>query len=786
MPLVRTIVVIALFAAVALADWPMYQHDPAHTAIAVGTTINAGSVARLAEVWKFTTGDWVTGTPIVVDGTVYIGSWDGNFYALRETDGQRLWSFNVGRTSDNCGATYGIDATAAYSDGKVYVPAANCDLYSLDAATGREIFRTHLADPTQGFHLWSSPVVFEGNIYVGLASHCDHPCVRGQIVCLSASDGRVLWTFYAAPTGGVGAGVWSSMAIDESRRLVYASTGNYCQGDDTYGNAIVALDVGTGALIWHYKNINRDSENLDFGASPVLFDAGVPALAVGSKDGHCYALNRVTGQLLWNTRVTDGSTVGGIISSPAAGYGLVFMGSAVGGNQTGKVVALDQRDGRIVWEAPQTRPVIGPAALADGVLLIGGADGDLRAYDPLTGEKLWSASIGPVLGGISIEQDRIFAGSVDHSVHAFKLGGALGNQPPRASIRASAVFGPPPLTVAFDADASDPDGRIIAYSWEFGDGSASSEQSVSHTYAAAGNFTVRLRVTDDGGATASDSLTITVSDSGGGPAAQSVVWKNVVGCNAIGSSLVKTSESAWGNAGASSEQVIQSGEGYVEFTATETNRERMCGLSNIDADQDYSSITFAIHLNTGGAFHVFESGRSRGYFGDFRSGDVFRVAVQGGVVRYYRNGAVFYTSGFAPRYPLIADAALNGTGATITNATISTSPAGPSPPAVEVLAPNGGEKLRSEGSASTFTIRWSATGGGLTRFDVYLSLNAGKTWQEIALGISVPSTTHAWTVPNVKTKKGRIRVVAHTADGQTAEDESDSNFVIKRAPGTSQ
>src|SRR5262249_49721556 len=147
------------------ADWPMYQHDSGHGGYSSASQLNSSNVSTLAEAWNFKTGGWVTGTPIVADGKVYVGSWDGKMYALRESDGSPLWSFTGDLSNDQCGYSYGIDNTAAISDGKLYFGSAGCVLYALDAATGNLIWRTQLDDWTKGFHLWSSPLVADGKIY---------------------------------------------------------------------------------------------------------------------------------------------------------------------------------------------------------------------------------------------------------------------------------------------------------------------------------------------------------------------------------------------------------------------------------------------------------------------------------------------------------------------------------------------------------------------------------------------------------------------------------------------
>jgi hypothetical protein len=162
--------------------------------------------------------------------------------------------------------------------------------------------------------------------------------------------------------------------------------------------------------------------------------------------------------------------------------------------------------------------------------------------------------------------------------------------------------------------------------------------------------------------------------SGFSPGPQPVVWTAAVGVTASGNSLSKTAASGWGNAGAISKQQIGTGEGYVEFTASETTTKRMVGLSNGNASSSYDDIDFGLYVDAGAALAVWEAGTFKGTFGAYASGDKLRVAVAGGVVRYYRNGAVFYTSTKTPVYPLLVDTALLTTGATITDVVIGGAP----------------------------------------------------------------------------------------------------------------
>jgi RHS repeat-associated protein len=154
-------------------------------------------------------------------------------------------------------------------------------------------------------------------------------------------------------------------------------------------------------------------------------------------------------------------------------------------------------------------------------------------------------------------------------------------------------------------------------------------------------------------------------------AAQSVSWTNMVGVSGNGNSLTKTAATGWGNAGATSAQSITAGDGYVELTVPDTTTHRFLGLSNGNSNADYSDVDFAIHPVVGGTIFIYEGGVSRGTFGSYSTGDVLRVAVEGGVVKYRKNGALLYTSSITPTYPLLVDSALYGTGDTLSNVVIS-------------------------------------------------------------------------------------------------------------------
>ena len=131
----------------------------------------------------------------------------------------------------------------------------------------------------------------------------------------------------------------------------------------------------------------------------------------------------------------------------------------------------------------------------------------LLLANEITANKAWLGA----LHLVAVYNRALSPFEVDQNHAAGPWAGAP-NQPPTASLSADPTFGEAPLPVSFDAAASaDPDGSLVAWDWEFGDGASDSGESVSHTYSAAGDHTVTLTVTDDGGASATATTTITVT-----------------------------------------------------------------------------------------------------------------------------------------------------------------------------------------------------------------------------------------------------------------------------------
>jgi hypothetical protein len=150
----------------------------------------------------------------------------------------------------------------------------------------------------------------------------------------------------------------------------------------------------------------------------------------------------------------------------------------------------------------------------------------------------------------------------------------------------------------------------------------------------------------------------------------------------------------WNGAAFSLNSLVDNG--YFEFTATETNRQRMVGLSHTNAGSGFGGIDFAIYLNNSN-LRIYENGQNRGSFGNYQSGDIFRIAVEDGAVVYYRNGNAFYTSNQTPTLPLYADISIRDIGGTVTNP--------------QILNPNEGSfTANAEAAGDNPSLQWYVNG----------------------------------------------------------------------------
>ncbi len=458
--------------------------------------LTAGRVSRLKLKWAF---GFPNATALygqtVYDGHVFVSSNAGYVYSLDAQTGCVHWSYHsaaVVRSGITIGPLKpGSSRIAAFfGDIRGYA-------YALDATTGELLWRTR-ADNHPLARVTGNPRLYQGRLYVPLASleedearQPSYICCtfRGAITAFDTETGRQVWKTYTIPTepkvirrnsvgidymGPSGAGVWTTPIVDTKRRALYFGTGNSFSEPATTSDAIMALDMDTGKIlwwrqalendIWHngcpqiipgrprptgrggpgrgnqppYPEDNCQADNgpdWDYAASPNLatMPDGRTVIIASPKQAVVRALDPdQKGATLWEQDIARGvgggageTVFGGAVDDKTIYFGL-HLGSGM--------VAMDLATGVEKWFRPlqiadgmsQHRGVVAAVSVIPGVLFAAGMDGILRAVSTTDGSPIWqfdtaqefktinnvAAKGGSIgAGGPSIANGMVFVGS---------------------------------------------------------------------------------------------------------------------------------------------------------------------------------------------------------------------------------------------------------------------------------------------------------------------------------------------------------------------------------------
>lgn len=410
--------------------------------------LSAQSVGKLTLKWAFAfpQANQVRSKPAIVGDWLIVGSQLGEVYCLHRQTGKIGWRFQ---------AKAAIRGAISVVQDNKGVRAFFCDnsthVYALDVTTGKVLWETKTGKHPQSANT-GSVAVYDNRVYVPLTSlevaaglDPAYPCCSssGEMVALAAHSGKEVWRHRviaeeARPAGTrkdgspfygpSGAIVWSSPTVDTKRGLLYYGTGeNYTAPATTSSDAIQALDLKTGKLVWSFQATQDDTWNLacpdqlncpgkagpdyDFGMAPILVKqpSGEDLLVVGQKSGMVYGVSPGEGKLIWQTRIGHGGALGGIHWGMATDGKLVYAANA--DNRYGVhperdslikpapgLFALELTTGRVVWQMPapscegkkgcieanSAAPTVMP-----GVVFAGALDGHMRAYATTDGHILW-------------------------------------------------------------------------------------------------------------------------------------------------------------------------------------------------------------------------------------------------------------------------------------------------------------------------------------------------------------------------------------------------------------
>jgi eukaryotic-like serine/threonine-protein kinase len=341
----------------------MFRGNPEHTGV-----YDALGVPQFHKVkWKFSTHGYFISSPVIAAGTAYVGSTDGNLYAVDLISGAQKWKFKTEAR---------ITSSPAVAQGMVYFGSYDGKFYAVDAAAGMLKWKFQTAgehrftakhihgslpeaeampDPFD-FYL-SSPTLSGGAVYFGSGD--------GNVYSLDSESGKLNWKFQSGDV------VHASPAISHGTLYI----GSW----DSY---FYALDAATGKEKWRFKTgEDADMHNqVGIQSSAAVADGIV---YFGCRDSNFYALDAATGEKKWAFN-NKGSWV---ITSPAIFDGRVYFGTS----DTKLFYGFESKaGGEPLLSLKFTWPIFSSPAIAGDTVYFGSHDGILRAIDLKTGKVAWS------------------------------------------------------------------------------------------------------------------------------------------------------------------------------------------------------------------------------------------------------------------------------------------------------------------------------------------------------------------------------------------------------------
>src|SRR5581483_6113766 len=488
------------------ASWSSWGGGLANTRFlpAQEAGIEGDAVSRLTLKWAFAFPDTSTlrSQPAVYRGRIFVGSQDGSIYALDTVSGCVHWATTV-QSQVRSGIVVGEIAgkpAIFFGDSAGYV-------YALDASSGKQLWSMRPEEHAAST-ITATPVFHRGRLYVGAASREEALSVspgylcctfRGSEAALDAATGKIVWKRYMIPEaarqrgktktgaavfGPSGVGVWTAPTLDPERDTMYVTTGdNYSEPATALSDAVVALKMSTGEILWSKQFTSKDAWNsscqlpgkvncpdregpdFDFASSAILVSlpAGRHALLLGQKSAVIYAVDPdKKGQALWQARIGEGGTVGGIEWGSATDGRNVYValsdirfevklkpgsndrGYSLDPNKGGGLFAFRVDNGERMWQTPPPgcadRRPCSPAQSAavtaiPGAVFSGSEDGHLRAYSTANGRIIWDFDTArdyqtvngvPGHGGAIDVAGPVVAGGMLFTVSGYPARGGLG------------------------------------------------------------------------------------------------------------------------------------------------------------------------------------------------------------------------------------------------------------------------------------------------------------------------------------------------------------------------
>lgn len=428
--------------------------DAANTRYQPRSALSTKNVHKLRLSWVYGLNSLTPRSyPLVTEDTVFIGDAGRGIVALDRASGCERWVAEHDGYIASAILLAEIQREGWMQSILIYNDRIT-GTYAIDAVTGEAVWHARVEDEPVPWYS-GTPLVAGDTLFVpvasqevGLALNPFYGCctTSGGMAAFDLATGEKRWYvptieaaaqetgshwFFVQKHGPSGAPVWGAPSYDAETHTLYFGTGqNYSHPTTDTSNAIFALDARTGALRWREQYTGNDAytaacnnmawnhpncpkptgPDVDFGAPTLLLDSssGVPMLIAGQKSAEVHALNRLSGERLWTTRLGRGGIIGGVHWGMAANtdMGLIFApnsdkkidGFPSPGEPKPGLYALDIDTGAVVWSfdrpsrcAEQAcRFGLSAAAMAaNDIVVTGSMDGYLEVFAAATGERLW-------------------------------------------------------------------------------------------------------------------------------------------------------------------------------------------------------------------------------------------------------------------------------------------------------------------------------------------------------------------------------------------------------------
>jgi len=499
-------------------DWPTLLHDSYRTGgNEAERTLAASNLTDIQQIWQAYLSWDIRGSLVEASGVVFAGTEDGYLNAMSADNGTLLWKTLL--ATGGVGAhplprpgwvqLFGADATPTVVANTVYAVGVGPTLFAINATSGAIQWHLDLGNLTgssptwSDYYVWSSPLVLNGSVYVGLTDKgAGAPLVRGAIVQIGVTDHAVDHVFWTAPVNQSGAGVWASPAADPEHDAIWVTTGYAPRGTSPYADSVLELDASNISRLLEYARPYGEGPGFNTSDGPILFDApgGRPLVVVADAAGQVFAFNRTSmdpagaTRPAWTLALPYPET-----QAPAIHQGTLYFGSGeLGSGSTtvvGNLTAVNGTTGAIEWNAIDGG--FPGATVANGLVLGPG----LTAFVASNGSELLSEQDAGLDAPIVAHGEILLRWNNMVAAFALPLGGTF---------TASAVSASAATTYAFDGA---PSGGRPPYTvaWNFGDGASAEGSHVVHAYGLPGNFTVTMTVTDSRDSTTASAQVVTAA-----------------------------------------------------------------------------------------------------------------------------------------------------------------------------------------------------------------------------------------------------------------------------------